>query len=136
MAWKPFIPRGLEIHTTLDLNINQAVERSVRYHLAELTKPQQGVPPRNVRNAAVVVLDAQNGDVLAMIGSPNYFDPRIDGNVNATVAPRQPGSSIKPITYAAAFDPQIAANTGYAPLSAASMMLDVETAFTTKEGRA
>jgi len=83
-----------------------------------------------VNNAAVVVMNPHTGEVLAMVGSPDYFDPRIDGAVNATVATRQPGSSIKPITYAAAFDP----NRAERPLTAATMMVDVRTSFTTREG--
>ena len=54
-----------------------------------------------MRNAALVALDPQTGEILAMLGSPDYFSARIDGAVNGTTALRQPGSSIKPITYAA-----------------------------------
>lgn len=107
----------------------------MRYRLAELSKQKEGQPPRNIRNAAVVVLNPTSGEVLAMLGSPDYFDPRIDGAVNATMATRQPGSSIKPITYAAAFDPIIATKHGYEPLTAASMLVDWRTAFVTKEGQ-
>jgi 1A family penicillin-binding protein len=126
--------QGLEVHTTLNLDMQKATERITRYRLKELTQYREGEPPRNVRNAAVVVLDPHTGEILVMLGSPNYFDPEIDGAVNATVATRQPGSSIKPITYAAAFDPQLAAQAGYEPLTAASMMVDDRTAFVTKEG--
>jgi len=127
--------QGLQVHTTLDLNVQNATRRITRYRLAQLAEYEDGQPPRNVRNAAVVVMEPHTGHVLAMLGSLNYFDPRIDGAVNATTATRQPGSSIKPITYAAAFDPQIAARYGYPPLTPASMMVDVRTAFVTKEGQ-
>ena len=127
--------RGLEVHTTLDLDMQNTAERFARLHLAELAEQKDGEAPRVVRNAAVVVLDPQSGEVLAMLGSPDYFDPRIDGAVNATTALRQPGSSIKPVTYAAAFDPAIAEGHGYRPLTAASMMVDVRTAFVTQEGQ-
>ncbi|MEW5959498.1 MAG: PBP1A family penicillin-binding protein [Chloroflexota bacterium] len=127
--------QGLQVYTTLDLNMQNTAQRLVRYRLAELAKAEDGLPPRNVRNAAVVVLDPTTGEVLAMLGSPDYFDPRIDGAVNATMATRQPGSSIKPITYAAAFDPDIAAAHGYRPLTPASMLVDVRTAFVTQEGQ-
>jgi 1A family penicillin-binding protein len=127
--------QGLQVYTTVDLNVQNAAQRIVRYRLAELTKQKDGQPPRNIRNAAVVVMDPRSGEVLALLGSPDYFDPRIDGAVNATMATRQPGSSIKPITYAAAFDPTVAASHGYAPLTAASMMVDVRTAFVTQEGQ-
>jgi len=121
--------QGLQVHTTLDLDVQETARRIVRYRLAQLADTSAGQPPRNVRNAAVVVMDPSTGEVLAMLGSPDYFDPRIDGAVNGAVTTRQPGSSIKPITYAAAFDP-----THPDPLTAATMMVDVRTAFVTREG--
>lgn len=126
--------QGLQVYTTLDLNMQNTAQRIVRYRLAELAESHNGMPARNVRNAAVVVLDPVTGEILTMLGSPNYFDPQIDGAVNATMATRQPGSSIKPITYAAAFDPAVASAGGYSPLTPASMMVDVRTAFVTQEG--
>ncbi len=127
--------QGLQVQTTLDLDLHHAAQRAMRYHLAQLAEAKQNLPPRKVRNAAVIIMQPQTGDILAMVGSPNYFDPKIDGNVNAALAARQPGSSIKPLTYAAAFDPRFAAQYGYRPLTAATMMMDVRTAFVTKEGR-
>jgi len=127
--------QGLQVHTTLDLNMQNTARRLVGYHLGELARREDGLPPRNVRNAAVVVLTPDTGEVLTMLGSPDYFEARIDGAVNATMATRQPGSSIKPLTYAAAFDPNLAAAHGYQPLTPATMMLDVRTAFVTKEGQ-
>ena len=121
--------QGLRVYTTLDLDVQKAARRIVRYRLAQLADTREGEPPRNVHNGAVVVMDPQSGEVLAMVGSPDYFDPTIDGAVNATVAQRQPGSSIKPITYAAAFDP-----TRLHPLTASTMMVDVRTSFLTREG--
>jgi membrane peptidoglycan carboxypeptidase len=60
----------------------------------------------NVNNAAVVVMDPANGEILAMDGSANYNDrsPQVRGQFNAATAPRQPGSSIKPVVYATAFE--------------------------------
>ncbi len=121
--------QGLQVYTTLDLDAQNTAERIVRFRLEQLADTREGLPPRNVHNAAVVVMDPHTGEVLAMVGSPDYFDARIDGAVNATVAARQPGSSIKPITYAAAFDP----NQPH-PLTAATMVMDVRTAFVTREG--
>lgn len=118
--------QGLQVYTTLDLDAQEAALRILRYRLAQLADSQ---PPRDVNNAAVVVMDPHTGELLAMVGSPDYFDPRIDGAVNNTVTLRQPGSSIKPITYAAAFDPAQPD-----PLTAATMMVDVRTAFVTREG--
>jgi 1A family penicillin-binding protein len=121
--------QGLQVYTTLDLDAQNTAERIVRFRLEQLADTREGQPPRNVRNAAVVVMDPHTGEVLAMVGSPDYFDPRIDGAVNTTVTARQPGSSIKPITYAAAFDPNQPN-----PLTAATMVMDVRTAFVTREG--
>jgi 1A family penicillin-binding protein len=121
--------RGLDVYTTLDLDAQDAAQRIVRYRLAQLADGGAGSPSRNVRNAAVVVVDPHTGEVLAMVGSPDYFDPSIDGALNGATTTRQPGSSIKPITYAAAFDP-----THPRPLTPATMMVDVRTAFVTREG--
>ncbi len=127
--------QGLQVHTTLDLNMQDSARHIVNYRLAELGEVRDGVPARNVNNAAVIVMDPHTGEVLTMLGSPNYFDADIDGAVNATTATRQPGSSIKPFTFAAAFDPEIAASYDYDPLTPASMMVDVRTAFVTEEGQ-
>ncbi len=122
---------GLSIYTTLDLDLNETARDIVRYRLARLAEcngQRTNCPPggHNVRNAALVALDPQTGEILAMLGSPDYFSARIDGAVNGTTALRQPGSSIKPITYAAAFES--------GKLTPATMMLDVRTSFVTKEG--
>ncbi len=118
--------QGLRVYTTLDLDAQEAALRIMRYRLAQLADMQ---PARNVNNAAVVVMSPRTGEVLAMVGSPDYFDPQIDGAVNGTITRRQPGSSIKPITYGAAFNPARPN-----PLTAATMMVDVRTAFVTREG--
>jgi 1A family penicillin-binding protein len=116
---------GLRVYTTLDLDMQNTAQDIVRRRLAALAERKQDQPLRDVRNAAVVALDPQTGEILTMLGSPDYFDPRIDGAVNATLATRQPGSSIKPLTYAVAFEQD------YTP---ATMVLDVRTSFLTKEG--
>ncbi len=118
---------GLEVITTLDLDWQNAAQDAVRRHLDWLNNPPAGVPPHNARNAGVVALDPHTGHILAMVGSPDYFDERIDGAVNAALAPRQPGSALKPFTYAAAFDPQ-----RDNPWTPATMILDVRTPFVTR----
>ncbi len=127
---------GLAIHTTLDIDLNDTARALMQHRLAQLaTCPQQDdCPPggHNVRNAALLALDPQTGEVLAMVGSPDYFSARIDGAVNGATALRQPGSSIKPITYAAAFAYSAAFATG--DFTPATMMLDVRTSFVTREG--
>lgn len=60
--------------------------------------------PYDVDNVSVVVMKPGTGEILAMVGSLDYFDETIDGQVNVALMPRQPGSSFKPITYAAAME--------------------------------
>jgi len=121
--------QGLRVYTTIDLDAQNAARRIMRYRLGQLAEGNGGQPARNVNNAAVVALDPHTGQVVALVGSPDYFAPRIDGAVNAAVTRRQPGSSIKPITYAAAFDPARPR-----PLTPATVMVDTRTVFTTREG--
>ncbi|CAG0935706.1 penicillin-binding protein 1C [Thermoflexales bacterium] len=121
--------QGLIVTTTLDLDWQNAAQLIAQRQIAELQKDKPDQPGKNVNNAAVVALDPRSGEILVMLGSPDYFDKKIDGAVNAASAPRQPGSSIKPLTYAAAFDPQAPA-----PLTPAAMILDVRSSFPTKEG--
>lgn len=85
---------GLKIVTTLDLNWQAEAQRIVRERIAELRE-------RNATNASVVML-TPDGQILAMVGSVDFNDPTIDGEVNVALAPRQPGSALKPIVYAAA----------------------------------
>ncbi len=120
---------GLEVRTTLDLDWQRAAERVARRHLALLNTPQVGDPPHNARGAALVALDPHTGQVLAMLGSPDYFDATASGAINMALAPRQPGSAMKPLTYALAFDPRRAD-----PWTAATSILDVRTSFVTREG--
>ena len=121
--------QGLVVTTTLDLDWQTAAQSIARRQIAELQQDKPDQPGKNVNNAAVVAIDPRSGEVLVMLGSPDYFDKQIDGAVNAAIALRQPGSSIKPLTYAAAFDPQAPA-----PLTPASMILDVRSSFPTREG--
>ena len=118
---------GLEVITTLDLDWQIAAQNAVQRHLERLNTPARGAPSHNANNAALVALDPHTGQILAMVGSPDYFDERIDGAVNAALAPRQPGSALKPFTYAAAFDPDAAE-----PWTPATMILDVGTPFVTR----
>ncbi len=84
---------GLTVRTSLDLPLQKFVQDAVATEIASLTK-------QKVSNGAALVTNPATGEILAMVGSKNYFDTAIDGNVNVTLALRQPGSSIKPINYA------------------------------------
>ena len=125
---------GLRVMTTLDLDWNRQAEAAVGYRLGQLKQAKDAPPDRRIENAAVVLLDPQSGAIRAMVGSPNYFDARIDGAMNAALALRQPGSALKPLTYAAAMDPARAGAAGRKPVTAATVIADVRTAFLTAEG--
>ncbi len=121
--------RGLDVVSTVDANWQRAADSAADLHLGYLNNPYDGArAPANANNAALVALDPFNGQVLAMLGSPDFFDDQISGAVNAALAMRQPGSALKPFTYAAAFDP-----TRDSPWTAASMTLDLRTAFVTRK---
>ncbi len=88
---------GFSVRTTIDLDMQERAERAV-----------SAGADRNIRyganNAALVAVEVGTGDVVAMVGSRDYFDETIDGQVNVTMRPRQPGSAFKPFAYARAFE--------------------------------
>jgi len=87
---------GLRIVTTLDPKMQAMAEQAVRDGVARFAQ-------RNgVNNGAMLVMNPHTGEVLAMVGSADYFDAAIGGEVNYTIVPRQPGSSFKPYTYVTA----------------------------------
>jgi 1A family penicillin-binding protein len=88
---------GLEVTTSLNLELQQAAQKIVTDEINKLK-------PLRVNNGAALVTDPKTGEILAMIGSKDYFDFEHDGQVNVTLRPRQPGSSIKPLTYAIALE--------------------------------
>ncbi|RLT47068.1 MAG: penicillin-binding protein [Chloroflexi bacterium] len=126
---------GLTVTTTLDLDLTHSAEQIMRRRLAQLADAKTG--SHNSGNAALVAVDPRSGQVLALVGSVDYFDRGISGAINMALAPRQPGSTLKPLTYALAFDParcrQAAAN---CPWTAATQLSDLPTSFVTAEGRA
>ncbi len=86
---------GLKIHTSLDLSLQEQVEKI-------LSDEVNSLAPLNVKNGAAMITDPKTGQILAMVGSKDFYDKQ-SGNFNVTIALRQPGSSIKPVTYATAF---------------------------------
>ena len=88
---------GFKIYTTLDLDKQKIAEEEVQQHAEENQKNY------NASNAALVSLDPKTGQILAMVGSRDFFNEEIDGQVNVATRPRQPGSSLKPLVYAMAF---------------------------------
>ncbi|MBI3913290.1 MAG: transglycosylase domain-containing protein [Chloroflexi bacterium] len=106
---------GLKVVTTLDYTIQQAAEQIARDQINKLQADK-----RNVTNASVVVIKPTTGEIVGMVGSVDYFDRDIDGQVNVATSLRQPGSSFKIFTYLTAF------SQGY---TAATMLMDVRTVF-------
>jgi len=88
---------GLKIYSTLDLAKQKIAEEVL------IAQAEKNVKNFKASNAALLSIDAKSGDILAMVGSRDYFNDEIDGQVNLVLRPRQPGSSFKPIVYATAF---------------------------------
>ncbi|BCU77254.1 penicillin-binding protein 1C [Luteolibacter sp. LG18] len=111
-------PSATDFRTTLDLPLQRDVETIVHEELAAL----RGA---NLRHAAVVVIDNASGDILALVTSGNWNDPR-GGQINGTLAPRSPGSALKPFTYLLSFE-----TTGRYP---GAIVADIPTRFRTEQG--
>jgi penicillin-binding protein 1C len=115
LAERSFHPNaGPRLITTLDARLQRLIEERVRNHLLRERE-------RGLRNAAVLLIDTRDMGVRALVGSANYFDSSIDGQVNASAAKRSPGSTLKPFIYALALDQGV--------LHPATVLRDVPTAF-------
>lgn len=109
---------GLQVVTSLDLSLHNKAQEIV-------TEEIEKVANLGIGNGAAMVMDSHTGEILSMVGSKNYFDNDQDGQVNVTTSLRQPGSAIKPVTYAAAL------SQGFTP---ASVIMDVRTEFPGGQG--
>ena len=105
---------GFNVYTTIDPAIQVKAQELVKNQVSSMVD-------KNVTGGAVVVLQPATGEILAMVGSPDFYNEESSGQVNMAVSPRQPGSSIKPLTYAAAFEK------GWTP---ATLIWDVPSEFT------
>ncbi|MEK7173542.1 MAG: transglycosylase domain-containing protein [Patescibacteria group bacterium] len=105
---------GLVVRTTLDANLQRHAEEVVAAHAEKIEKDF------GAGNTGLTALDPRTGEILAMVGSRDYFDREREGNFNITLAKRQPGSAFKPLVYAAAFEK------GYTP---ETVVFDVSTEF-------
>jgi penicillin-binding protein 1C len=105
---------GLQVTTTLDLDLQNFTQGVVTEEISQLEKEQ-------VSNGAALITEPSTGQILALVGSADYFNPDIDGQVNLTLRPRQPGSSIKPLNYTLALQQGL--------ISPASVIADVPTCF-------
>jgi penicillin-binding protein 1C len=111
---------GLLITTTLDLAMQTTAQEIVAARVAELQ------PQFDLSNAALVALQPGTSEILAMVGSADFDDASIDGQVNVAISPRQPGSAIKPMLYATAFEDTL--------ISPASVIWDVPVTYTVSAG--
>lgn len=109
--------RPVRVQTTLDVELQHDVEGILRSQRPDLSQ-------HGASNVAVVVLDNRTGEWLAWEGSGNYFDGEHGGTINGPLALRQPGSALKPFTYALAFEE------GRSP---ATVLADVPSYFSTAE---
>lgn len=109
---------GLQVYTTLDPAVQKITQEEAQKQISQLKA-------QNVSNAAVVVENPRTGEILAMLGSVDYFNKSIDGQVNVADSLRQPGSSIKPFNYVTAFEQ------GWSP---ATPILDTKTVFNMGQG--
>ncbi len=121
--------QSLVVRTTLDLDDQKLAEAAIAHQIKAFQAPPGGGLSHNVNNAALVALDPRTGEILALVGSADYFDNAIQGAVDMATARRQPGSAFKPFIYAQAFDPQRST-----PWTAATTLLDVSTTFITHDG--
>jgi penicillin-binding protein 1C len=88
---------GFSVYTTIDPRLQEPAQEMVSQQVAMLSD-------RNANNGALITIRPSTGEILAMVGSADFNSEAISGQVNMSISPRQPGSSIKPITYAAAFE--------------------------------
>lgn len=84
---------GLKVTTTLDLDLQNYVQASLSAEMKKITNLR-------ISNGAAIVTHPNTGEIIALVGSKDYYDDQIDGQVNVVTALRQPGSSIKPVNYA------------------------------------
>jgi membrane peptidoglycan carboxypeptidase len=104
---------GFRVYTTLDPTLQREAERLVKEQVDSLAG-------QNVQDGALVAVRPTTGEILVMVGSADFYNEAISGQVNMALSPRQPGSSIKPLTYLAAFEK------GWTP---ATMLWDVDSEF-------
>ena len=120
--------QSLVVRTTLDLDYQSLAETTLKRRIAGFKNENTGIS-HNVNNAALVALDPHNGEILALVGSADYFDELIHGALDMATSPRQTGSAFKPFLYALALDPARPN-----PWTAGTSILDISTTFMTQDG--
>jgi len=107
---------GLHVRTTLDLKMQLLAQKVITQTVAQLR------PQYDLSNAALVALRPNSGEILAMVGSADFANVAISGQVNVTIRPRQPGSAIKPVLYATAISDTL--------ISPATVLWDIPVTYT------
>ena len=120
--------QSLIVRTTLDLDTQHLAEETLKRRVEEF-KTEATPISHNVNNAALVAIDPHSGEILALVGSADYFDESIDGALDMATSPRQTGSAFKPFIYALALDP-----TRPNTWTPATSILDVSTTFIRHDG--
>ncbi len=88
---------GFTVYTTLDPGLQESAEAIVKQQIAQMQD-------KNASSGALIMMKPATGEILAMVGSADFYNEAISGQVNMALSPRQPGSSIKPLVYLAAFE--------------------------------
>ncbi len=104
---------GFTVYTTLDPSLQERAQQIVSNQVAQMAD-------KNATNGALIAIRPASGEILAMVGSADFNNEAISGQVNMSISPRQPGSSIKPLVYLAAFEK------GWTP---ATLIWDIPTGF-------
>jgi penicillin-binding protein 1B len=117
-------PGPVDVHTTLDLNMQRAAIDAVRTGLANVDTLLERRRRREPAQAALIAVDPRSGDILAMVGGRSYNQSQYN---RAIAARRQPGSAFKPFVFLAAFE--YAAEQGLTDLTPASLTLDEPATF-------
>lgn len=111
---------GLRVYTTLDLSVQEMAEKIVAEEIVKMKQLKVG-------NGAALITHPPTGEIIALVGSKNYFDLKNDGNVNLVTSLRSPGSSIKPLNYALGFVKKI--------ITPATVFLDIPICFPDSGGK-
>ncbi len=104
---------GFSVYTSLDPKLQERAEEVVKEQVETMVD-------RNATNGALVAIKPSTGEILAMVGSADFENEDISGQINMAISPRQPGSAMKPLTYLAAFEK------GWTP---STLIWDVESEF-------
>ncbi len=102
--WSAKSTKDGRIYTTIDTKVQETAARILNEYLVDAERQPSLRGSHSTSTGAVIVMDTQNRHVLAMVGSHDFFDRKALGQINGTLAPRSPGSALKPFVYALAME--------------------------------